>query len=320
MGDWLWQLDGAVLGRGASPRLDHVTLTIRPGITAVLGYSGAGKTSLLNLLVGYEKPDRGQVTTHAAVKTAGLPMYWVPQDDGLWPHLAAGQHLAKVTPGGERHRLIAELAAALDLGEVLNAHPERLSRGERSRLSVARALASGAAVLVMDEPLAHVDPTRQDRYWDVMIDLLRRRGISLVFATHQPRVVLAHAQRAVVMRGGRVLGEGAVDELYWRPATPELAESLGDGNWLEPAEAAQWLGAEWARGLCVRPERLDVAESDHGLLQVLTTRSLGAVTETVFTQGGAGQPRRFVHRTPTRPLPVGARVALRAAVEGAPHS
>ena len=99
----LWKLDNVSLVGSGVPRLDGLSLEIHPGVTAILGPSGAGKTSLLNLLVGYERPDEGTVF-HAGNlpqvanlrEVHSLPVYWVPQGGGLWPHLTAEEHLRLV--------------------------------------------------------------------------------------------------------------------------------------------------------------------------------------------------------------------------------
>ena len=178
MTETLWQLEGVDLPGVAGPsslRLDDVDLTLRSGETAVLGASGAGKTSLINLLVGFERPQRGSITSHLPASGAKLPMYWVPQDDGLWPHLTARQHLAAVCNRGES---IDALLDAFDLRDQTERPPSKMSQGQRSRLSVARALAADPHVLVMDEPLAHVDPARFDQFWDVLTRHVERSGAS----------------------------------------------------------------------------------------------------------------------------------------------
>ena len=83
MSNPLWKLEGVNLGR----RLSELTLTIESGVTAVLGHSGAGKTSLLNLLVGFEKADNGALASEFDRASHRIPLFWVPPDGGLWPHL-----------------------------------------------------------------------------------------------------------------------------------------------------------------------------------------------------------------------------------------
>ena len=92
MNNPLWQLEGVGLGQ----RLCDLTLRIEPGVTAVLGHSGAGKTSLLNLLVGFEKPDAGKLTAEFNRSSHRIPLFWVPADGGLWPHLTVLEHVAAV--------------------------------------------------------------------------------------------------------------------------------------------------------------------------------------------------------------------------------
>ena len=292
----IWTLANVALG----DRLREVSLEISPGVTAVLGPSGAGKTSLLNLLVGFERPTAGVVT--------GTPrLFWAPADDGLWPHLTALEHLRVVRAGAGR-----ELLAEFDLAARADCRPATLSRGERARLAVARALAADAPVLVMDEPLAHVAPSAVGRYWDVIRRRLAATGGSLVFATHAPATVLAEAHRVICLREARVLYAGAVAELYWQPATAELAECLGEANWLTPAESAAWLGRDEPRARCYRPEQITVTARADGPFVVEGARFGGAVAAAELRAPASGATRRFWHRPAGDCLARGARVAVGA--------
>ena len=94
----LWRLDSVSLPGRRGPRLDRVCLEIQPGVTVVLGQSGVGKTSLLNILVGFERPSAGQVEFLATVPKDRLPMFWLPPHHGLWPHLSVREHLLTVLP------------------------------------------------------------------------------------------------------------------------------------------------------------------------------------------------------------------------------
>ena len=177
----MFQLNHITLNGSSRPRLNDVTLTIPSGRTAIVGYSGAGKTSLLNLLAGFEQANAGAVrTTLEGQPAAGvqprLPLYWVPQNGGLWPHLTVDQHLSCVGSAESSDKLLR----SLDLEHRRSALPAELSLGERSRLSLARALATRAEVLLLDEPLSHVDPVRKPGYWNVIREWIR--GVSTVEA------------------------------------------------------------------------------------------------------------------------------------------
>jgi len=219
MAETLWKLVGVTLG----------------GSPARLGPSGAGKTSLLNLLVGYERPDRGAVITTVVKGERALAVYWAPQTAGLWPHLTVREHVTLAMPRADQEKAMA-LLDTLDVAARAEARPDELSEGERSRVAVARALAADPAVLVMDEPFASVDVARVSRYWQVVREHLAATGASLVFATHRPDAVLAEAERVLCLRGGRLIYEGPVADLYWRPRSPDEAACLGEGNWLTPEE------------------------------------------------------------------------------------
>lgn len=336
----LWKLTNVTLRGRARPRLDGVTVEIPAGITAVMGRSGAGKTSLLNLLVGYERPDRGTIEPgdgdgetrkrDGGIERGGeegssssspplpvppslrhpLATYWAPPDDGLWPHLSVRRHVELPEAGDAA--VADRLLNAFDLTGVAEARPGTLSEGERARVSAARALATGARVLVMDEPLAHVDPLRLGHYWDVLREHCRERGVSLVFASHQPETVVREATSVLCLDAGRVIWQGAVAELYDRPPTPELAQFLGPVNWLAAGEAAAWLQVDCDQPLVLRPERLHIETADESPLVVEDARFCGAFAEVDVRHEATGRSRRLMHRPSGDVLRRGMRVVLSA--------
>ena len=283
--DSLWRLDGVSL---EPARLRDVTLVIPCGISAVLGWSGAGKSSLLNLLVGFERPDRGSL--------AGKPRCaWVPQDGGLWPQCTVRKHLEIARHSGAG---IDHLLAEFDLLEKAAMRPDSLSQGEQSRLAVARALAAEAEVLVMDEPLVHVDPARRGKYWSVVREYLARTGAALLFATHEPEAVLGEAQRVICLREGRVLHEGTVAELYAHPPNAELMSFLGPGNWFHAGEARHWLGLEISAARCFRPEQIEIVPAGAGDFVVCTATFRGAIEAVELHNAGDGARRRLLFHRP----------------------
>jgi iron(III) transport system ATP-binding protein len=300
--DLLWQLAGVSL---EPSRLHDVSLVISRGVTAVLGWSGAGKSSLLNLLVAFEKPGAGEL--RGAPKIA-----WAPQDHGLWLHCTVREHLEIAHRSSHG---IDALLAKFDLLEKAAMNPGSLSQGEQSRLAVARALAADAEVVVMDEPLAHVDPARSRKYWTVIREHLARTNASFVFATHEPEAVLGEAQRVICLRAGRLLHESAVAELYAHPPNAELMSFLGPGNWFEPEDALVWLNANGAPPRCVRPEQLVVEAAPDGAFEVEATRFQGTVAEVVLRANGSSPPRQFFHRPAHARLRPGQRVNLRLFIE-----
>jgi ABC-type multidrug transport system ATPase subunit/sugar lactone lactonase YvrE len=308
----LWQLDEVGLAGRGRPRLDRLTLAVPWGITAVMGPSGAGKTSLLNVLVGFERPDTGRLRHIApAGGTARLPVFWSPPDEGLWPHLTVREHLSAVA---DRHSVVSHWLESFDLAELSHAYPEGLSEGERSRLSVARALSSGAAVLVLDEPLAHVDPLRTGSYWNCLRRYCCDRNASVVFASHDPTTVLREAGEVICLHAGRVAWQGAVTELYDRPPSRQLGDYLGPVNWFERDAASRWLGREQDAPLGLRPERLKLLPDDHGPLVVEQSRGCGSTVQTDVRDTRTGNVRQLIHRPAACVLRTGMRVAISASL------
>ncbi|HEV8068766.1 MAG TPA: ATP-binding cassette domain-containing protein [Planctomycetaceae bacterium] len=312
MNERLWHLEEVRVEGWARSRLDIAALDIPRGITAVLGISGAGKTTLLNLLCGFTRPDRGRVDCFLARNNCRLPLFWVPQNDGLWPHRTARAHLEHVKNGEARPA--RDWLADFNLSDHAEKTPEQLSHGERNRLAIARALASGASVLVLDEPMAHVDPAQIGDYWKVIRDRSRESGISLIIATHSPEVALSEAEHAICLRDGRVIYSGPMHDLYHSPCSPEEAALLGPANWLSPAESRQWLGTTEERDRCYRPEQIVVSASPDGPFTIEETRFAGSFGEVAISDPRTATSRRFFHRPSGPGLSTGQRVALKLIV------
>jgi sugar lactone lactonase YvrE len=182
--------------------------------------------------------------------------------------------------------------------------------GERSRLSVARALASGAGVQVMDEPLAHVDPARSPRYWEVIRKAVRSSGASLIFATHAPETVLREADRVICLAEGKVVFEGNPWHLYNDPPRKELAEFLGPVNWFEQEDQSHWLPATENSPRSVRPERLQIQPAAEGHIEIERIRFAGGISEADLVNVQTRQRRTFFHRPAIQSLRPGQRVAI----------
>lgn len=279
------------------PRLGRVDASILPGVTAVMGPSGAGKSSLLNLLVGFEKPDRGSVAK------AHRRVFWAPPGDGLWPHLTCRQHLEAVGRPGDLLERVA-------LAEVADARPVTLSTGQRSRLALARALAAEPDVLVLDEPLSHVDQAMARAGWAVIREHLERTGCSLVFSSHNPADVLEHAKHVLVLDEGEVRYAGTVRDLYERPPSEGLASVLGEANRFDAQAAAAWLGAEGDTTLVLRPHQLELIPCEDSPIRVESHQSHGMIARTVIRDETTNDEREILHQTTPRPLPAGQRIML----------
>ena len=258
MADYLWKLEGVELsGGGHAKRLHGIDMEICRGITAVVGHSGSGKTSLLNLLTGFEKPDKGIVCNKIEKGDFTAKLFWSPHNGGLWPHLTVEEHIAAVR-GKNTFEESSRLLELFELDDKKSRHPGELSRGECSRLSIARAIAADPAVLVFDEPLVNIDSSRRRKLWRMIIEEIKRKNKSLVYTTHSPSHVIGSADTVACISGGHVIYDGTVEKLYISPPSKELASYLGEINWLEKEECRIWLGMDFSNDCPLRPEHIRI--------------------------------------------------------------
>ena len=225
-------------------RLDlDAALDARPGeVVGLVGPNGAGKTTLLQALAGLVPIDRGRVVLDGTVleDTAGgrrLPpehrrIGLAFQDHALFPHLSALENVAF----GPRSRGVARGAARtsargwldrIGLGDRADAQPGELSGGQAQLVSLARALATGPGLLLLDEPLAALDATARVETRRRLIRHLDGFGGSTVVVTHDPVDAMALAGRLVVLEGGRVVQSGTPVEIRERPRSRYVADLVG---------------------------------------------------------------------------------------------
>lgn len=324
MNNALFHLTGLTLAGSAQPRLNAVTLQIPRGVTAIVGLSGAGKTSLLNVLAGFETGFSGDLKMNvSADATHRLPLFWVPQNGGLWPHLSAEQHLEVSSNTAEFARKISvklrrcskktdEFLESFDLQHRRHALPAELSQGERSRLGMALALVTRAAVLLLDEPLSHVDPVRKPTYWNIVRRIVAAENLSMIFTSHEPEAVLRHAEHVICLHDGSVVFEGPVRTLYDHPPEACLGAFLGPLNWFHAEEASVLLaGHAVGANVSVRPERLEIQYAAASGIELISTPFSGVYSESIVRHIASGITKSVLHRVPEIMIPLGQHVAFR---------
>ena len=232
------QLERVSKSFGLTRAVDGVTLAVHPGeLFAVLGPSGCGKTTLLRLIAGFERPDRGSVTVGG--RRVADESTWVPperrkigmvfQDYALFPHLTIERNVAFGCRRGDRDgpRRALELVG---LQHKADRHPHELSGGERQRVALARALAPGPDVVLLDEPFSSLDASlRADLRREVEL-ILRDAGTSAILVTHDQEEALTLADRLALMRDGRIVQVGAPEDVYAQPAERWAAQFVGEVN------------------------------------------------------------------------------------------
>lgn len=308
-------LEQISLTTGRVSRLSDLSIALREGRTAIVGFSGAGKSSLLGLLAKFEHPTGGTIDWQEPIGDFSLPVFWAPQDNGLWPHLTVRQHLEAVTskrPGSESAKNeigLDKKLKAFDLEHREAAFPGQLSKGEQNRLAVLRCLVADPAVILLDEPLAHVDPKRQPEYWKQIEEHVQQRTATLIFATHQPDIALAHSEHCLCLNQGRVVWFGPTNDLYSTPPSQQIAEYLGANNWFSEAEVRTLL-LRSEQSISCRPERLHLTVCSTGTAEVTSTVFSGSYAVTQLRDIEGKIEKEVIHRPPRNVLQSGDRVSL----------
>jgi spermidine/putrescine transport system ATP-binding protein len=220
--------------------VDDVSLEIAPGeFFALLGPSGCGKTTLLRLIAGFEEPSAGTIRIQGndvtLVPPHRRPVNMVFQHYALFPHLTVQENVGfglryKPLPRSEHAARVAEALALVRLTGYEKRRPDQLSGGQRQRVALARALVLGPQVLLLDEPLAALDPNLRKEVQVELKSLQRSLGITFVFVTHDQEEALSMSDRIAVMNGGKVEQVGSPVQVFESPETEFVARFLGATN------------------------------------------------------------------------------------------
>src|SRR3954468_19227498 len=218
--------------------VDRVDLDVLDGeFLALLGPSGCGKTTTLRMIAGFEEPTEGEIALDG-VSMVGVPPHrrqvnTVFQQYALFPHMTVLDNVAyglKQRKVGKRERYAkaTEALALVHLEGREQARPNQLSGGQQQRVALARALVLEPKVLLLDEPLGALDQKLRKAMQIELKRLQRDVGITFVFVTHDQEEAMAMADRIGVMNDGRIEQLGVPSELYDEPATPFVADFIGD--------------------------------------------------------------------------------------------
>lgn len=206
-----------------------VDFTAAPGLTVLFGPSGAGKTTILNLIAGLQRPDRGRITLGSDVVVETARNVFVPphrrriglvfQDAQLFPHLTVRQNIAfgRWFAGRAAPCLpLDQVVGILAIGDLLDRRPARLSGGEKQRVSLARALLCAPRLLLMDEPLGGLDDVRRSEILPLIERLRDEVAIPILYVTHDRDEALRLASHAIALDRGRVQAAGTPGKVLRR--------------------------------------------------------------------------------------------------------
>jgi ABC-type Fe3+/spermidine/putrescine transport system ATPase subunit len=286
------RLDALCTRGGVPPGLDRVSIHVRYGeFFTVLGPPHSGKTDVLRAIAGFMPITSGRVLVDghdlSRVPPRARGVGYVFQEGALWPHLSVGEHVAfglryQGMPPTEIASRVETVLRRLGLGGLDGRRPAELNLEQRRRLALGRGLAIEPRVLLLDEPLAHLDPIARKTLRLELARLHRDLAVTTIHSTRDAADALALSDRLAVLGGGRVLQVGEPAELYQRPQSRAVAEALGPANFL-PVQVVEvrdlgvvvetehrdrvpvaGIGAfrEGSRGLLVlRPETLSIVDA-----------------------------------------------------------
>ena len=223
--------------------VDDVSLSIRQGeIFALLGASGCGKSTLLRMLAGFERPTAGAIFVDGQ-PMEGLPPFKRPtnmmfQSYALFPHMTVEQNIAfglqqEKLSRAEVSRRGEEMLSLVQMSKLARRKPHQLSGGQQQRVALARSLAKGPKLLLLDEPMGALDKKLRSQMQLELANIIEKQGVTCVMVTHDQEEAMTMAHRIAIMDAGRIRQVASPDEVYEQPNCRFTAGFIGSVNLLE---------------------------------------------------------------------------------------
>lgn len=219
--------------------LADVNLTVPKGAThALIGSSGSGKTTLLRITLGLIPFDKGYVKIDEQALLSVTQVEWadrigyVPQDGGLFPHISARQNVSLVAklrgwPQSRINERVEELRKVVDLdAEILGHFPREMSGGQKQRVSIMRAAMMDPAVMLLDEPMAALDPLIRRSLQQELKSIFQRLGKTVLLVTHDLGEAVFLAEQITMLHEGRLVQTGTYRDFLLNPASPFVTQFI----------------------------------------------------------------------------------------------
>ncbi len=231
------QLDHVSVNIGTTSILDDVSLNIGDGaFVGVLGPSGAGKTSILRIIAGLATPSKGEVfvggESMRGVRPERRGVVMVFQRHALFPYRTVAENVAfglsvKKVPKAERSHRVDAALASVGMAEFGERWPDQLSGGQQQRAAIARALAVQPRVLLLDEPMAHLDTELAAEVVNIISELHHTTEMTTIMVSHHRSEMSAIADQLAVVIGGQIRQFGSAQEVMDHPRDDDVARAIG---------------------------------------------------------------------------------------------
>lgn len=291
----LLEVRGLAARVDGEPFLRDLSFTVPSGrIHVLLGPSGCGKSTLLKTLAGLHPTERGEILVDGVDVTRREPerrgLVLLHQENTLFPHLTVEENVRfglrlRGVPPAEAAAKVDGLLRLVNLEGFGPRRIEGLSGGERQRVALARALAVEPRVILLDEPFSALDRLLRQGLREDLGRILRSRGATALYVTHDQEEAFALGNDLLVMDAGRIIDRGPVATVFRRPASPASAAVLGRRNVYGAERPRSFPGPSEVGALLVLEESLDLAKDDAGGATVRSAQFLGVWTQYVVDDG-----------------------------------
>ncbi|WLV24069.1 ABC transporter ATP-binding protein [Aciduricibacillus chroicocephali] len=238
-------IEGLEKKYGGTQALKPISAELDCKFITILGQSGCGKTTLLKLLAGLEKPTKGEIRfddeviysseRRKNVKPNKRNVAMVFQDFALWPHMTIYENIAfglkGLVPKKEVPQRVDEVMKLVKMKGFEKRRPGELSGGQQQRVALARALAIKPRLILFDEPLSALDAVLREQMQEEIMHIIHEQDCQAIFVTHDQSEAMAMSDQIIVMDGGNIAQIGTPEEIYRYPATPYVADFIGKVNW-----------------------------------------------------------------------------------------